>query len=100
MFGIDPKSVDANTLSQISALLKDPKYAKEVTSLTDFIGGSYASVGGVGGLAGLAGSATAAKVFNYGGVAINIIATNAADLKKTITEILKGEKILESAGKK
>lgn len=100
MFGIDPKSVDANTLSQISALLKDPKYAKEVTSLTDFIGGSYASVGGVGGLAGLAGAATAAKVFNYGGVAINIIATGASDIKKILTDILKGEKIIESAGKK
>jgi len=100
MFGIDPNSVDANVLSQISELLKDPKYAKEVSSLTDFIGGSYASVGGVGGLAGITGAATAAKVFNYGGVAINIIATSAADLKKTLTEILKGEKILESAGTK
>lgn len=100
MFGIDPASVDANTLSQISALLKDPKYAKEVTSLQDFIGSSYASVGGVGGLAGLAGTATASKVFNYGGVSVNIIATSASDVKKALTEIFKGEKILESAGKK
>lgn len=98
-FGIDPSSLDAKTIAQINAMLKDPQYSGEVKSLKEFIGESYSSAGGTGGLAGL-GQMTS-KVFNYGGVVINLIAKgDLKDIAKQVKNALQDEKILENASKK
>lgn len=99
LFGIDPSSIDAKTLAQVNKLLTDPKYSKEVSSLKDFISGSWGSAGGTGGLAGLTGAGLS-NVYNYGGVAINILGGNPKEIKRILTEVMKDAKILENASKK
>lgn len=97
-FGVDPGSLDAKTLSQINALLKDPQYSKDVKNLQQFIGGA-ATNSGLGGMSGL--SQMASKVINYGGVVINLIAKgDIKDIAKQLKSILQDETLLENASKK
>lgn len=97
--GVNPASINDETLNELSKLFKDPKYTKEVSSLQEFIGGSYASLGGAGGLSGF--GQMASKVINYGGVVINLVAKgDVKEFAKQLKSLFEDEKILENASNK